>query len=582
MPYSTSDPPKFLKGQPKGLIRLFVDAFNAVIRDGGTEDAARKAGWANAKRKYQKGAEGKWVPKSLAELSMFITKAVKGGDGVMRFKATASDTGKDLLDEQMSLPLYQSFIAASSGDKEKPFVSVAHYSRDAGDAGEVTELYIDGNKLKAKGFFYDTPLGVAAFTSIRSDIEQFVPDDRRIRISIGFWDWAHKHGMQKFERKSLTDLCPMCMAGLGDKVYMRGVLDHLALTRVPVCTRTPIEAYLEVKSMPKLKTRKADAASIVGEALADELETSEKARVSRSEVDDEETAALVTRGDEDDAVDETDEIEEVEEAAPAPVVESAAATEEKAQVVAVDPGEVVQVQVVENTYLPYGGATSIKDAKAYDDAREKQWKVQSAWWLLQDIISNIMNSAAVTDKAAAIKNALAEAQGLLEMKALTYLEGLQEQKSLASTAAVVEPDELEQKFLAVRSAMSEALSLPEGERAASVQPSFNELAGAITAALNKKSSENASPEAQETQTNADLAQMIRSAVSDAILPISKQVAQLMQAKEKPSLAEPVRRSVSATPAFTAYPVPGVEKKGKLRADVERSVGLGDAANPLTL
>lgn len=57
------------------------------------------------------------------------------------------------------------------------------------------------------------------------------------------------------------------------KVYLKGHLVHLALTRVPVNQRTIMEVD---KSMA---TQKEDAASIVSEELAEELEAKEKAEL---------------------------------------------------------------------------------------------------------------------------------------------------------------------------------------------------------------------------------------------------------------------------------------------------------------
>jgi len=62
MPYTTDNPPTFAKNLPKGAISLCVSAFNAVVRDGGDEDTARKACWNNIKNKYKKVGD-KWVPK---------------------------------------------------------------------------------------------------------------------------------------------------------------------------------------------------------------------------------------------------------------------------------------------------------------------------------------------------------------------------------------------------------------------------------------------------------------------------------------------------------------------------------------
>lgn len=62
MPYTVKSPPTFAKNLPKGAISLCVAAFNAVVRDGGDEDTARKACWNNVKNKYHKVGD-KWVRK---------------------------------------------------------------------------------------------------------------------------------------------------------------------------------------------------------------------------------------------------------------------------------------------------------------------------------------------------------------------------------------------------------------------------------------------------------------------------------------------------------------------------------------
>ena len=72
------------------------------------------------------------------------------------------------------------------------------------------------------------------------------------------------------------DKCPLCTEGLKGKQYLGGLLIHLALTRVPANIRTDIDVEVD-KSMT---TRKSDAASIVGEELANEIE--EKAKLVNS------------------------------------------------------------------------------------------------------------------------------------------------------------------------------------------------------------------------------------------------------------------------------------------------------------
>jgi hypothetical protein len=88
----------------------------------------------------------------------------------------------------------------------------------------------------------------------------------------------HKHKSNDFifdRMKAELPICPECLTEFltgnsKGKVYLRGMLIHEALTRVPVNTRTSMEVE---KSMANKKiTRKDDAASIVGDELVDELE----------------------------------------------------------------------------------------------------------------------------------------------------------------------------------------------------------------------------------------------------------------------------------------------------------------------
>ena len=283
----------------------------------GDESCAAKRAWGAVKNAgWKKDAEGKWHKASLAEFSLTIVKAAfDKPSGEMRWSAVASDTDWDSYEERMSLELFSDFVkrADSKQPVPKPFCSeawcgglpypsVAHYMDldGKGVAGETRRLYVDGNRLKASGIFYDTPLGRACFKSVCNDLYDEKGKTRadKVRISIGFLDYAHAHGDVRFERKSLSDECPMCAQGANEKTYLKGHLLHLALTRVPVNKRTDIIPEVEVKRA--MTTRKEDAASIVGEELAEELER-ESQIVGKSE-------AYVERADEE-VVEETPVVE---------------------------------------------------------------------------------------------------------------------------------------------------------------------------------------------------------------------------------------------------------------------------------
>jgi len=117
-------------------------------------------------------------------------------------------------------------------------------------------------------------MGHAVFKTLCDDLyTEKAHKDGKVRISIGFLDLEHKHlgkGTSPdyvFKRLGLTDVCPKCSEGIGNKVYTKGQLVHLALTRVPVNPRTDMEV-----SKAMIETKKQDAESIIGVELSDTLE----------------------------------------------------------------------------------------------------------------------------------------------------------------------------------------------------------------------------------------------------------------------------------------------------------------------
>ncbi len=58
MPYQYPDNvPDYIKNQPEGLQKLFIEVFNSAVKDGKSEDEARQAGWGAVKNKYEKVGE---------------------------------------------------------------------------------------------------------------------------------------------------------------------------------------------------------------------------------------------------------------------------------------------------------------------------------------------------------------------------------------------------------------------------------------------------------------------------------------------------------------------------------------------
>jgi hypothetical protein len=162
----------------------------------------------------------------------------------MLFQATASDTLPDQYEERMSVDLYQSFIDKFLGDE---YISLSHYSEldGKGVLGNIEKMYVDGNKLKIRGYFSDTRLGIGAFNAIRKDRRDNVPEGKRVRLSIGFYDRKHQHEGYVWEFKSGKPCLKCAMGFKKDKVYLDGQLVHCAMTRIPVNSRSTFDYVKE-------------------------------------------------------------------------------------------------------------------------------------------------------------------------------------------------------------------------------------------------------------------------------------------------------------------------------------------------
>lgn len=216
------------------------------------------------------------VENSFVELSMSIVK-LSNKSGEMRWRSVNSDTEKDLFDEAMSVELFNDMVRRINDNVPfpeefksaiceegwcggMPYISLAHYRSGGVNKvnvpGEILSIYVDNKRLKSTGRMFDTPLGKAVYRSIEKDLVEKRND--KVRISIGFLDLEHSHGNKyTFVRKSVTDKCHLCSEGVKDKIYKKGVLVHLALTRIPANPRTDMEVE---KSMT---TKREDLESII-------------------------------------------------------------------------------------------------------------------------------------------------------------------------------------------------------------------------------------------------------------------------------------------------------------------------------
>lgn len=519
------------------------------------------------------------VKHSFAEMSMYITKATKEGK-VMKWAAVNSDTDPDLYDERMSLELYKSFIEniknRSAVPKEftslvtseywrggMPYLSISHYPDLNGQAvpGEPAEVYIDGNKLKAKGVLFDSPLGHSVFRSLKDD--KLKAPDERIRISIGFIDLAHRHGEgAMFERKGLFDLCPECLQGVGEKVYMKGYLVHLALTRVPVNQRT--EMVLEEKSDMAKKTRKEDAESIVGKPLAEELDMKAKGVAQRSDVliemsdSDAEDVETVSDGVENTSGDGTG-AEKLDTSVKSDVVEK------------FEDSTMEKVANESPTYvenLPFGGATTMRDAENYVAAKNEAIYLMDMWSVFSNVMWNIMERADVEDKRTAMNVAVDEFKNILTAKAMLVF-------SQAAPVEDSETHELQPAVDRLLGVIDNSVELDEAGRAEVVNPALQELGTAITEFYQKKSVANEPPAPDKNTLLDDIKNMLQP-IADSVKSLSDEVG-LLKAKSAAQAVEikpriPAPRTPTISPSLIAKSEPAV-KPNSLKAIINKSVGL---------
>lgn len=283
---------------PNDAKKLWETIYAESLQNGDSKDVAAKKAWSGTKSAgWHKNKDGEWVKgKSdvFSEFSMAVSKvSFDKATQERNITLVASDTDPDLSTERMSTHLFQDFVNRIENQIPvpeefrsaicedgwcggMPYLSISHYKSAGGKnvPGEIRVSYVDGNRFKSKAVLYDNTLGKAVFKSLNDDLTGKSSFDDKVRVSIGFLDLAHKHGDFLFERKSLTDVCPKCADGEGDKEYWEGVLVHEAFTRKPMNPRTDVE----VQRMA-IMTKKDDAESIVGEEVLAELDLEAKSQL---------------------------------------------------------------------------------------------------------------------------------------------------------------------------------------------------------------------------------------------------------------------------------------------------------------
>lgn len=458
------------------------------------------------------------VNDSLVEMSMRITKASynKSEKTPMRWAAIDSDIDEDLYQERMSLELYQDFERRIKDNEPipadfqeavcevdwcggMPYLSIAHYKSGSGKVnvpGEVESVFIDGTRLKSRGTLHDSPMGRKVFDALREDLymeKSGKGDHLPVRISIGFLDLEHKHRLEgqhevTFVRDEYGKICPLCASGVGGKIYTKGHLIHLALTRVPANPRTQMSVE---KSMDEITSKRQDAESIIGE-LADGLE--EKSISSEF---------LVVRSEE----------------------------EQKSEVGST-PKEVESPLGIEGCYDPNTNSYSQECVDAVMDAQvgtRDPNAVKSFYDAVQKSLSKIYTPTEedmATKKKSQVENPPVEEKPIEEPVMKSEMEEDEEDEE-----EMEEKSALDVQFEQLKSALTAGKSVKE------VQEMFNALGKEV-----EKSYKAPAP------TVTDIAEIVKSAIAEAVQPLAVEIATLKaQVKNAPAQVE---RGVVASKALS--------------------------------
>jgi cation transport regulator ChaB len=243
-------PKAILEKLPAKAKEIYEAAYKSAQADGKDEEAAAKIAIAAVKEAgYHKDEKsGQWI--KMQVVRAYFTKATTDDTGAMRWNATVSKFGQDDQKDIVYESFYRSAIAAfESGERPAPVMCISHIDKGRATedwaAGDTDTMYIDGKMPKARGVFANTPLGKTLFAAVKADIDNNVPHEDRIRISMGFY---------------ATEVEPLEGGGRG---FRKGWIKHFAATRVPVVKETEI-----MTEKGNITTVAEDAASIVGKDLA--------------------------------------------------------------------------------------------------------------------------------------------------------------------------------------------------------------------------------------------------------------------------------------------------------------------------
>lgn len=523
-----------------------------------SKDGKKRLGTFNSHEAAVKRERQIQALKSQAMVELTIVRASIGKDGVPRWLATASHTSPDKAGDRTSKTLFLDWIERVEkgivtdwlpAAPRVPFLGLSHYPDlgGYGEAGPAEKMFVDGDYFKAGGPFIiddESPLGKALFDAIKAERETIQrgeePDDP-IRISAAWWDLQHAHGDLIFNRKSLDDRCPMCKNGMGNRMFLKGQLDHFAATRVPMQPRTS----LELESKMAKKTRKDDAESIVGEVLADDIDSKAAAVVGKSDAED--TPALVVKD------------------------EAAAATPE-----AKPDAEKAHGQAMgdEFGFQPLGGATSIADAEDFIQAEQMQDRLWDNFSLFRIVSDNILSGPDIEDRQGALSNAIKEFGERVDTVKSQAADAFLTQSVTRSETMTEQPQQLvtpNDPILQFKAALDATVADPTLDRAAKMEAAQAILNNMVSVVKAQIDAVTPAPPGEE------LAAVLKAAIGEGMAPLAEQMAQInAQLGQRPTqpVAQPVQRSfVPGTQPHPQSAVATPKPKSALTEMVRRSVGL---------
>jgi len=259
--------------------------------------------------------------------------------------------------------------------------------------------------------------------------------------------------------------------------------------------------------MAKKSARYSDAASIVGEELAADLEAKSQQLIGRSGGMD--PAAIILK----DAAGFPPGEEETEEMPPTGTAEEEESSEEAPPF-----GE-----------RAYGGAVTLNQAEAFLVREKGEGVLLGDWGILAGVLTNM-----APEKGQAIAKELKEFQSRIDVMALKALANLQKREEPMSekevvvtpeVEAVATPHPLEVAFGSLREAFDQALATPlDGvSRRKMIQPALNQLGEVIVARVDESNPQPASSEASVLTL-----EQLTMAVQAAVAPLHAEIAALKE------------------------------------------------------